>query len=114
MKKVEIIVPHRLVDDITQITKDMNIGGMSVTKIEGRGRVKAQPIATGRGTKFFIPDFIPRTKIEIVVKDEQVEPLINKILDELGGDPNMGGKIFVTDVVTAADLVKKTRDEAAI
>lgn len=114
MKKVEIIVPHRLLDDITDITKEMNIGGMSVAKIEGRGRVKAQPIATGRGTKFFIPDFIPRTKIEIVMRDEQVEPLISNILNKLGGDPNLGGKIFVSDIVTAADLVKKSRDEEAI
>ncbi len=114
MKKVEIIVPHRAVDDINQITKEMQIGGLSVTRIEGRGRVKAQPIATARGTTFLIPDFIPRSKIEIVVVDELVEPLIKAILDKLGGDPNLGGKIFVTDVITAADLVKKTRNKEAI
>ncbi len=114
MKKVEIIIPDRMLDEINQILKDMHIGGMSVTRIEGRGRVKPAPVATGRGVKFTIPDFIPRTKIEIVVKDDLVEPIISKILDELGGDPNTGGKIFVSDVVTAADLVKRTRNEEAI
>jgi len=114
MKKVEIIVPHRAVDDINQITKDMKIGGLSVTRIEGRGRVKGQPVATGRGATFYIPEFIPRSKIEIVVTDDLVEPLIKTILDKLGGNPNLGGKIFVSDVVTAADLAKKVRGEEAI
>ncbi|MEM2856162.1 MAG: P-II family nitrogen regulator [Candidatus Nitrosocaldaceae archaeon] len=114
MKKVEIIVPHRALDDISELLKDMYIGGMSVTRIEGRGRVKGQPVATGRGVKFFVPEFVPRTKIEVVVKDELVEQIINKILDKMGGDQSLGGKIFVSDIVTAVDLVKRSRNEEAI
>lgn len=114
MKKVEIIVPHRAVDDINVLFKDMHIGGMSVTRIEGRGRVKAQPVATGRGVTFFTPEFVPRSKIEVVVKDELVEQIISKVLEKFGGDASLGGKIFVSEVITAADLVKRTRDEEAI
>lgn len=114
MKKVEIIVPHRLVDDITELTKEMNIGGLSVTRIEGRGRVKPKPIVTERGTKFVIPDFVPRSKIEIVVRDDVVEDLIKTILDKVGGDMNLGGKIFVSEVITAVDLATKKRGEEVI
>ena len=54
------------------------------------------------------PDYIPRTKIEVVVKDEQVEELISKIADRLGRD--LGGKIFVVDVPIAVDIRTKKRD----
>lgn len=114
MKKLEIIVPHRAVDDVGDILKDMNIGGMSVTRIEGRGRVKPEPVATGRGTKFVVPEFIPRSKIEVVVKDEQVEPIISKIREKIGDDPSIGGKIFITDVPSAVDILTGKRDEEAI
>ena len=36
------------------------------------------------------PDYVPRTKIEVVVKDDQVEDLTSKITDTLGKD--LGGK----------------------
>jgi nitrogen regulatory protein P-II 1 len=58
------------------------------------------------------PEYIPRTKIEVVVKDDQVEELISKITDTLGKD--LGGKIFVVDVPIAVDIRTKKRGDAAI
>ena len=51
--------------------------------------------------------------MEVVVKDDQVDDIVNKIADELG-NPNVGGKIFVVDVATAIDLATKERDEKAL
>ena len=48
MKKFEIIIPHRRLDDVSQILKGINVGGMSHYEIEGRGKVKAEPVAIGR------------------------------------------------------------------
>ena len=42
------------------------------------------------------PEFIPRTKVEVVIKDVQVETLIDKLTERLGDVS--GGKVFVTDV----------------
>jgi nitrogen regulatory protein PII len=52
VKRVEIILPHRLLADVHAILKEVNVRGMSHYRIEGSGRVKAQPV-----------------KIEVVVKD---------------------------------------------
>lgn len=112
MKRIEIIIPHRELKEAHEILKNVNTGGMSYYTIEGSGRIKADPIFIGRGTMQTQPEYIPRTKIEVVVKDDQVEELISKITDTLGKD--LGGKIFVVDVPIAVDIRTKKRGDAAI
>jgi len=113
MKKFEIIIPHRKLDVVSEILKSANTGGMSHYKIEGRGKVKAESVAIGRGTAHYTPEYIPRTKVEVIIKDDQVEGLINRLVEELGGDA-LGGKIFVTVVPIAVDLSSKERGESTI
>ena len=113
MKKIEIIIPDRLFNDVNKIIKNIHAGGMTFSRAEGRGSIKAKPVAIDRGTRYFTPEFIPRIKMEVVVKDDQVDGIVNRIVDELA-DPNVGGKIFVVDVATAIDLVTKERGENAL
>ena len=75
--------------------------------------MKAQEVAVGRGTMKYAPEYVPRTKIEVIIKDDQLESLINKIVERLGGD-SLGGKLFVTDVHVAVDLSTNKRNESAI
>jgi nitrogen regulatory protein P-II 1 len=112
MKKMEIIIPNRRLHDVSEILKDANAGGMSCYRIEGRGKIKAEAVSVGRGTMHYKPEFIPRTKVEVVVKDEQVEDLIKTLSEKLGD--NIGGKIFVTDVVMAVDLTTGNREEESV
>jgi nitrogen regulatory protein P-II 1 len=107
MKKMEIIIPHRQLVDVSEILKNASTSGMSYCQIEGRGKVKAESVEIARGTARYTPEFIPRTKVEVVVKDDQVETLIDKLTKRLG-DP-LGGKVFVTDVPVAVDLSTKKR-----
>lgn len=113
MKKIEIIIPDRLFNDVNRIIKNTHAGGMTYSRVEGRGNIKAKPVAIARGTRHFTPEFIPRIKIEVVVRDEQVDDIVNKIVDELA-KPNVGGKIFVIDVATAIDLATKEHGEKAL
>ena len=86
---------------------------MSRYKIERRGKVKPESVAIGRGTAHYTPECIPQEQVEVIIKDDQVEELINKLIEKLGGD-TLGGKVFVTDVQTAVDLASKVRGESAI
>jgi nitrogen regulatory protein PII len=38
MKKFEIIIPHRRLDDVSEILKSANAGGMTHYRVEGRGK----------------------------------------------------------------------------
>ena len=51
MKKIEIIVPDRLFNDVNRIMKDTHAGGMTFYKVEGRGKIKAKPVAIAKGTQ---------------------------------------------------------------
>ena len=101
MKLIEIIIPDTQLHYVNRILREVDVGGMSYHRIEGRSKANAT-------------EFIPKYKIEVVVRDDQVEELISKIVDRVGGDINTGGKIFVVDVTTAVDLSTKKRGEAAI
>jgi nitrogen regulatory protein P-II 1 len=113
MKKIEIIVPDRLFNDVNRIIKQTHAGGMTFFRAEGRGKIKAKPVAIARGTRHFTPEFIPRIKMEVVVKDDQVDGIVTKIADELA-NPAVGGKIFVVDVAKAVDLATKEQGEKAL
>ena len=101
MKLINIIVPDRQLHHVNRILREADVGGMSYYRIEGRSKAKAT-------------EFIPKYKIEVVVRDEQVEELISRIGDGVGGDITTGGKIFVVDVTAAVDLSTRKKGEAAI
>ena len=114
LKRLEVIIPNRWLSQIDDLLKGMQIGGMSATRIEGRGKVKPSPVAIQRGTGVATPEFMPRIKIEVIVREEMVEELTENILNTFGGDPNLGGKIFISDVSGAIDFVTKRKNEEAI
>ena len=112
MKKIEIIVPDRQLDTVSGILKDNNIGGMNHYRIQGKGNIKAEPVSVGRGTMQYTPEFIPRTKIETVVKDEMVDTIVKSLLDSLSN--KIGGKIFITDIQETIDIRTKSRGDSAL
>lgn len=112
MKKMELFIPDRRLDDVLEILKDANVGGMSHYRIEGRGKIKPEEIFAGRGTMTYKPKFIPRTKVEVVVSDEKVDMLITAFRNRLSD--NIGGKLFVVEVEKAVDLSSGKMDENAI
>jgi nitrogen regulatory protein P-II 1 len=112
MKRIETIIPDRELDEVRTILKDVNTGGMSYYRIEGSGKIKAELVTVGRGTSQMQPEYIPRTKVEVVVKDDQVEEMISTMVQKLRSD--LGGKIFVVDVPIAVDIGTENRGTLAI
>ena len=111
MKRIEIIIPDSKLEDAHEILKDVNHGGMSYYMVQGSGRIKAEQIIVGRGTTQTQPEYIERAKVDVVVKDHQVEQLVSKLTDRLGSE--LGGKIFVVDIPASVDLrTKKTGEDA--
>jgi nitrogen regulatory protein P-II 1 len=112
MKKVEIITPNGRLTDIHNALNDIGVGGMSHYGIEGAGKIKADPVVAATHPAQTPPEYIMRHKVEVVVKDEQVERLISAIKGKLSNE-QQGGKIFVTDVPIAVDIATgKTGDNA--
>ena len=83
MKEIQIFVPDQALRDVNDIFKELKVGRMSHYRIHGRGSSKSEEVAVGLGTIRYTPEYNPRTKIEVVVRDDQVDSLIYKIADKL-------------------------------
>ena len=94
-------------------TKEQTSGGMTHYRVEGRGTTKAEAVTVGRGTMKYTPEYIPRTKVEVVVKDDQVDLILSNIMDRLGAN-EISGKIFVLEVLLAFDIRTGSKGEYAI
>ncbi len=113
MKKLEIIVPNGRERDVHRELISLNVGGMSYYGVEGSGRVKVDPIVEAAHPTMEKPEYISRTKVEVVVKDYHVDQIISKLRERLGKEIQ-GGKIFVLDVPVAADIATASVGEPVI
>jgi nitrogen regulatory protein PII len=95
MKLVSAIIKPFKLDDVREAVSDLGIDGMTVTEVKGFGRQKGHT-ELYRGAEYQV-DFLPKIKIEIVVKDEQCEQVIEAIVNAARTGKIGDGKIFVYD-----------------
>ena len=96
MKKIEAIIKPFKLDELKDAFSAIGVHGMNVTEVKGFGRQKGHK-EVYRGAEYVV-DFIPKTKIEIVAADEQVEQILETILRTVNTGKIGDGKIFVLPV----------------
>jgi nitrogen regulatory protein P-II 1 len=96
MKKVEAIIKPFRLDDVRESLSEIGITGMTVSEVKGFGRQKGHT-ELYRGAEYVV-DFLPKTKIEIVLSDEQVTSCVEAIVKAAHTGKIGDGKIFVTSV----------------
>jgi nitrogen regulatory protein P-II 1 len=102
MKMVQAIIRPERLDSVKKALEEKGFIAMSITEITGRGEQKGI-ILEYRGKKVQV-DTLPKIKIEMVVKDDQVEPII-AIIRASGRTGKFGdGKIFVLPVEMMAKV----------
>ena len=73
---VAIIKPAKL-EEVRSSLSEIDVAGLTVSEVKGFGRQKGQT-ELYRGTEYKA-DFLPKTKIELAVSDDQVEKATNAI-----------------------------------
>ncbi len=96
MKKIEAIIRHFKLEEVKDALTAIGIQGMTVTEVRGFGRQKGHK-EQYRGAEYTV-DFLPKTKMEIVVTDEQSKEVIDALLKSARTGQIGDGKIFVTDL----------------
>jgi len=96
MKKIEAIIKPFKLDDVREALSDIGIAGMTAVEVKGFGRQKGHT-ELYRGAEYVI-DFLPKVKLEVVVKDEQLDPCIEAITNAARTGKIGDGKIFVSSV----------------
>jgi nitrogen regulatory protein P-II 1 len=96
MKKVDAIIKPFKLDDVREALSSIGITGMTATEVKGFGRQKGHT-ELYRGAEYVV-DFLPKVKIEIVIKEEQLEACIEAITNAARTGKIGDGKIFVSSV----------------
>ena len=112
MKKIEAIIKPFKLDDVKEALNEIGISGMTISEVKGYGRQKGHT-ELYRGAEYVV-DFIPKIKIEIVINDEIVENVVDKILEVAKTGKVGDGKIFVLPVDSAVRIRTDEKDEEAI
>ena len=96
MKKIEAIIKPFKLDEVKDALQRLDIKGMTLSEVKGFGRQKGHT-EVYRGAEYQV-DFIPKVKLELVLDDAQVPPVL-KAIRESARTGNIGdGKIFVLPV----------------
>jgi nitrogen regulatory protein P-II 1 len=112
MKKIEAIIkPHKL-DEVKERLRTVGISGMTVGEVKGFGRTGGKT-EVYRGSAYVV-DFVPKVKVEIVVKDSMVTDTVQAIVAAAKTGKIGDGKIFVTTVDEAVRIRTGEKGEDAI
>jgi len=111
MKKIEAVIRPERMDIVKNALAEAGYLGMTINEVKGRG-IQGGITERYRGREYIV-DLIPKVKIELVVKKEDVDEVV-KIICENAKTGNCGDGIFVLPVESVIRVRTGERDEKAI
>ncbi len=112
MKKIEVIIKPFKLEDVKEALAQAGITGMTVSDVKGYGRQQGHS-ELYRGAEYVV-DFLPKIKIDVVVKDEMVESVINAIVGSAKTGKIGDGKIFVSSLDEVVRIRTEERGSEAV
>jgi nitrogen regulatory protein P-II 1 len=112
MKKVELIIKPFKLEEVKEAVLEIGVGGMNVSEVKGFGRQKGHK-EIYRGAEYVV-DFVPKIKVEMVVRDDLVQRVVETVADTARTGEIGDGKIFVLPVEKAVRIRTGEEDENAL
>ncbi len=112
MKKIEAIIKPFKLEDVKDALTEVEVSGMTVSEVKGYGRQQGHS-ELYRGAEYVV-DFLPKIKIEIIVKEEDVQKAIDAIIKSARTGKIGDGKIFVSSVERVIRIRTNEENEEAI
>jgi nitrogen regulatory protein P-II 1 len=112
MKKIEAIIRSEKLEELREALDAHEFSGMTVTDVKGRGTQKGITLEWRVGE--YHVEFLPKTKVELVVNDQDANKVVG-IIEFVCGSGNIGdGKIFVSPVEEVIRIRTKEHGVKAI
>lgn len=89
---VAVIKPFKL-DEVKEALEAIAVRGMTVSDARGFGRQKGHT-EVYRGAEYQV-DFVPKTRLEVAVDDDQVDEVVKAIVTAARTDSIGDGKVWV-------------------
>ena len=106
-----VIKPFKL-EEVREALAECGVTGLTATEVKGFGRQKGHT-ELYRGAEYVV-DFLPKVKIEVVVRDEDVDRCVDAIVAAARTGKIGDGKIFVTAVQRVVRIRTGDLDDAAV
>jgi nitrogen regulatory protein P-II 1 len=112
MKMIQCIIRPTKLQEVKKALIDAGIIGMTVREVRGCGRQRGF-VQHYRSVETLV-NLLPKTELEIVVNDEQVDQTIDIVCEaSKTGEPG-DGKIFVFDVLEAVRIRTKEKGKSVL
>ena len=112
MKKIEAIIKPFTLDSVKQELQSVGVTGLTVYEVKGFGRQKGHT-EMYRGSEYVI-DFLPKLKLEVVVKDDQLSQVVDAIMLKAHTGKIGDGKIFVSDLMDVIRIRTQEHGDEAV
>jgi len=112
MKQITAIVKPFKLEEVRESLAQVGVNGLTVTEVKGFGRQKGHT-ELYRGAEYVV-DFLPKVKVEVAVKDSDVERCIEAIIKAAKTGKIGDGKIFVTSIEQVVRIRTGETDESAL
>ncbi|UBX48472.1 P-II family nitrogen regulator [Providencia alcalifaciens] len=98
---IAIIKPFKL-EDVREALTELGIQGMTICEVKGYGRQKGHS-ELYRGAEYEV-SFLPKTKMEIAISDDLLEPVLDAIIRTADTGKVGDGKLFVFELLQAVRI----------
>ena len=112
MKLISAIIKPFKLDDVRAALSEIGVSGMTVTEVKGFGRQRGHT-ELYRGAEYVV-DFVPKTRIEVAVKDALVDQVVEAIIKAAKTGKVGDGKIFITDLERVLRIRTGEADDQAL
>ncbi|NYB52599.1 MAG: P-II family nitrogen regulator [Methanobacteriaceae archaeon] len=112
MKKIVAIIRPNKLDEVKDALEEIGCHGVTVTEVKGRGR-QLGITESYRGSDYRI-DMLPKTRLEIVVQDENLEEVVTAIVETAQTGDIGDGKIFISPVEEVVRIRTGERGDKAV
>ncbi|HPD18280.1 MAG: P-II family nitrogen regulator [Candidatus Goldbacteria bacterium] len=112
MKKITVIIPPNKFDNLKKKLIEDGVKGITITRVDGFGYEKKQMDVLKN--KEILIESLPKIKLEIVLKDNEVDDVINSIIAVTRTGRLGDGKIFVSEITDVIRIRTGERKEDAL
>ena len=113
MKQITAIVKPFKLEEVREALAEVGMTGLTVTEVKGFGSSEGDTLELYRGAEYVV-DFLPKVRVDVVVKAEDVEPCVEAIIKAARTGKIGDGKIFVTNVERVVRIRTGETDESAL
>jgi nitrogen regulatory protein P-II 2 len=112
MKLITAIIKPFKLDDVRAALSEIGVSGMTVTEVKGFGRQRGHT-ELYRGAEYVV-DFVPKTRIEVAVRADLADQVVEAIVKAAKTGKVGDGKIFITDIDRVIRIRTGETDSAAL